>query len=884
MENLNTNGSIWRKWDLHIHSNASDGKSTPKEIVDEAIKNGISVIALTDHHTAKNIDEIKGYARDKDIDIISGIEFRTEYGSKSVHFIGLLPDKFNGIELNSKAIHDLILSKLNISETQIIAKGKEDNQELSNEKAFKKGMFLVQVDFKEAASLIREYGGLVSVHNGSKRNGLDDEMKHQGESVRNVKELYESLGTVKEELMNGYIDICEIRKANDSKDFYLEKFNKPSIIASDAHELKEVGSKFVWIKADTTFEGLKQIVYEPSERVKIQEKDPEQKNDYQVIETIEIIHENFGSQLIPLNPYLNTIIGGRSSGKSILLGSIAKKIGTTRKVKENNSNYENYLENEILPNLKIEWRDKIEDSTRNIEYFPQSHINGLAASSEEVNDLIENTVKNDLNKREHLEGYSRFCIENKTKVNIEIGNLFNLYDKLIEKEENIKLQGGKEGIQKQIEKIKEELDEIKNSMEQEITEEDENEYKKSLKLKEGFIEINLLTEETLKRLENLKLLKITNSVNEELIGLDDDLVATIVDLYSKLEIEFITKYNLELDKIIKEEKGKFENVKLEITKITGSDNFKKCEEFFNKNESYVEIGKKLKIEERKLKLINDIEKEIDVLENKINTKNLEILESQNNYYLKASELVQQLTFESGDVRIYANPKFNKKEFYNILNLRFNQRSNEAQNIVNYEYVNHNELVSFLKDIYFKLIKEKITLKGSNNYQQVIIDIFSSNFYIIDYDVKYQDDCLSSMSEGKKAFIILKILLDFSDEECPILIDQPEDDLDNRAIYDQLVAYLRKKKNERQIILVTHNPNIVIGADAEEIIVANQNGVNSPNQDSIKFEYITGSLENSKELDEAKTVLIGQGIKQHVCELLEGGDEAFKQRERKYALK
>ena len=57
--------------------------------------------------------------------------------------------------------------------------------------------------------------------------------------------------------------------------------------------------------------------------------------------------------------------------------------------------------------------------------------------------------------------------------------------------------------------------------------------------------------------------------------------------------------------------------------------------------------------------------------------------------------------------------------------------------------------------------------------------------------------------------------------------------------------IKKKKRERQIILVTHNPNIVVGADSEEVIVANQNGKNAPNENGIKFQYVFGSLENSK---------------------------------------
>ena len=139
------NGSEWLKWELHTHSDASDGDGSCKEIVDTAISKKLSVLALTDHHTAKNIDEIKDYAKDKNLEIISGIEFRTEYGAKSVHMIGLFPDKTfdeagNEIILNTKALNELILSPLKLSETAIIAKGREGNQGLSEQKAFKKGI------------------------------------------------------------------------------------------------------------------------------------------------------------------------------------------------------------------------------------------------------------------------------------------------------------------------------------------------------------------------------------------------------------------------------------------------------------------------------------------------------------------------------------------------------------------------------------------------------------------------------------------------------------------------------------------------------------------------------------------------------------------------
>lgn len=164
-------------------------------------------------------------------------------------------------------------------------------------------------------------------------------------------------------------------------------------------------------------------------------------------------------------------------------------------------------------------------------------------------------------------------------------------------------------------------------------------------------------------------------------------------------------------------------------------------------------------------------------------------------------------------------------------------------------------------------------------------IFSNNWFELQYNAEYENDKLSDMSPGKRSFVVLKLLLEFSDRKCPILIDQPEDNLDNRAIYNELLTYIREKKKERQIIIVTHNPNIVVGADSEEIIVANQNGKNAPNDTGIKFQYVYGSLEDSlpRNEDQNTPILNRCGIREHVCDILEGGENAFRDRENKYGF-
>src|SRR5437899_7978310 len=101
---------------------------------------------------------------------------------------------------------------------------------------------------------------------------------------------------------------------------------------------------------------------------------------------------------------------------------------------------------------------------------------------------------------------------------------------------------------------------------------------------------------------------------------------------------------------------------------------------------------------------------------------------------------------------------------------------------------------------------------------------------------------------------------------PLIVDQPDENLDNESIYELLTTYFKTAKTRRQIILITHNPNLVVNGDSEQVIVAScarrENGL--PH-----ITYHSGSLEN-KSPEEC-------GIRQQVCRILEGGSNAFRKR-------
>jgi hypothetical protein len=84
-------------------------------------------------------------------------------------------------------------------------------------------------------------------------------------------------------------------------------------------------------------------------------------------------------------------------------------------------------------------------------------------------------------------------------------------------------------------------------------------------------------------------------------------------------------------------------------------------------------------------------------------------------------------------------------------------------------------------------------------------------------------------------------------------------------------------------MISHNANLVVNTDAENVIVANQSGENNNENNKFKFEYVNGALENTFSKSEEKGILYQKGIKEHVCEILEGGVDAFEKRRKKYRV-
>lgn len=181
--------------------------------------------------------------------------------------------------------------------------------------------------------------------------------------------------------------------------------------------------------------------------------------------------------------------------------------------------------------------------------------------------------------------------------------------------------------------------------------------------------------------------------------------------------------------------------------------------------------------------------------------------------------------------------------------------------------------AFIKKIYPEIQKampSTITAdKRSRWIQQVATWFYSTDHIQMQYSITYDGVAIEQLSPGTRGIVLLLLYLviDAQDRR-PLIIDQPEENLDPKSVFDELVPHFRNARKRRQVIIVTHNANLVVNTDSDQVIVASSEP--NPRGGLPTVTYRCGSLENSR-------------IRKVVCEILEGGEQAFLDRERRYRL-
>ena len=687
----------------------------------------------------------------------------------------------------------------------------------------------------------------------------------------------------------------EAEKRQRIKEFYSLK---PCIWGSDAHNYDGLFEpderRYCWIKGDSTFEGLKQILYEPADRVFIGEDCPEKKDSHYVIKSVKFNDENFQQEEIIFNPNLNCIIGGKSTGKTLLLQNMAKAIDPSHVDQQIKSLQGNRSPLDVNTPI-VTWMDGTSD-VRKIVYIPQTFLNhsveddeGFSAKNEIIGDFL-------LQNPEIAQWHDKFD-GSLSKIHTKTQDAIRSYFRNLRAIKKIDDELLKDGSESSFISLIKELNAKKDSL-AEGADFPQEKWEQFSKLNNDFDEVlkkemMLLVEATLlEQIDNPKVL-IPGIIRRTSEGYENDFsqyplfkeqLSSLIEQYEKT---ICSDWVSEIEKIktsISAQKQQLDEKKKKIDA-----DLLPLKQQSEKNKELHTVLEQIKIENKKLEVSKERSlRRKECFDELMKSKSI-ILESTTSFRKEYSNYVTAIKAvkmnKDSSLKIQINYDFRKDGFNQFLESAFLKKMQEkTRHVIDFDFFswtseNYNE--ENIKKIFDFIEKDFVEspdfIRKGNQYENILLQFFT-NWFHIQYDVCLDGDSINQMSPGKKAAVYLELLIGLTDVKCPILIDQPEDDLDNRSIYHDLVEYIKIKKKERQIIIVTHNANLVLGADAEEVIIANKSVSETSNK---SFEYRSGSIENNIADNASNNVLYKKGIQDQICDILEGGKTAFEHRKNKY---
>ncbi|PKL30853.1 hypothetical protein CVV43_05195 [Candidatus Saccharibacteria bacterium HGW-Saccharibacteria-1] len=142
-------------------------------------------------------------------------------------------------------------------------------------------------------------------------------------------------------------------------------------------------------------------------------------------------------------------------------------------------------------------------------------------------------------------------------------------------------------------------------------------------------------------------------------------------------------------------------------------------------------------------------------------------------------------------------------------------------------------------------------------------LYGLDYLAENYQLRLDNKNIESLSPGEKGALLLVFYLMLDQDNIPLIIDQPEDNLDNQSVAKILVEFIKGAKSHRQIILVTHNPNLAIVADAEQVVYTHFD-----KNENNTFTAVSGSIEDAE-------------MNKHIVDVLEGTMPAFDKRRLRY---
>ena len=927
-------GSEWRRWDLHVHTPGTNKNdqyegTTIEECWDgfyrtisdyvgdgsDKVKSIVS-IGITDYLSIENYKKVIAEKRLPGTIklVIPNVELRMTPMSRNeginIHFL------FNPVVVDE--LEDRFFSKLSFeyngrpysaTKAQLISLGKALDSSLAEDAAYLKGVgqFIPSVDslkklFSNDPELRENTIIIVSNSSNDGVTGAANNFSHIEANPSDFDATRQSIYQFVDAIFSGNpSDISYfLGEKSDSPDEVIRKCGslKPCFHGCDAHTNAKLfepdNQRYCWIKSDPSFNGLKQVLYEPKDRVRISPLMPEEKSNYHVIDRIVIDDPDFSPEPIQFNDKLSCIIGGKSTGKSILLHNLALTIDKNQ-VEEKTE--KSKTKTRVLTKVKVFWKDGevnetgVQNDSHKIVYIPQTYLNQLSDENEEkteIDSIIEEIILQNDNARISHEQMLKEIREYKPSLDKRIYDAVQINEEIQSIKKEMAEIGSRAGIEKQLDGLKKQK-EIE-SKELSISEEDISKYDTAVS------ELTKLNVQ-LQTIEND--ISIVDSIVSVVIpvetdkAMSDDVRKDISDavsmikekadeLWKEYKLKIIQKYQTKREKTVTD----MRNSEIVVDEL---------KEQVESNEAIAELSKRIQEEEQRLLIFRDYDRKIDEKSEELNEIISDLVQTFKRYddiqerYAASVNGEGSSLNEGSELTFSVLIPFRTEAFCQRIKQLFDNRVLKSKkDIINVEDFNIDQFdETALEKLIKACLNQTIPFSKSFTPESALRSILD-NWYNVTYNVKMGDDLIDEMSPGKKALVLLKLLISLAESKSPILIDQPEDDLDNKSISDDLITFIKKKKIERQIIVVTHNANVVVSGDAEQVIVANQQGNTTPNN-KFRFEYRTGSIEDDLPVyDDSGTIIHGilnaQGIQQHICDILEGGEKAFAKRKNKYNIK
>lgn len=892
----------WWKIDFHTHTPASrcfknfkqinesedKKKELAKQWIEKSIENEIDAVVVCDHNSIEWIETLReaNKALDNKIVIFPGIEICLTINK--MHMLVIF-DPSTTEEMHRTFIEQCKIPKINWGDTE---KYISEDDLITTIEYFKK-------EYKEKIILIPAHY--------NKNKGMGKSLTDEG---------------IKEFLKKIKIDAIEVRD-EEGDNIVNSKIhsgilpNIATIVGSDnpgkregEHSVEGLGQKYTWIKmSEPSLEGIRQALLDSESRIikvvdvlDITENPNITNHNYLAGITVKDL-KHINNVNVRFSPNFNCIVGARGTGKSTIIESIKlalnkgqdlKNLKVINKTYKEGSNIDLYYNFGVSKPYLITVNGKktsphctvIDSIRQEIDNPPE--FSATIFEQKEIYNLVEN--EDDIDKNESsplLKIIDNNIIIDKIdiqeKIRIKKNELSNLGQKL--DNSRIKL--------KEVPKIRAEVENSSSNLEKFRT-------SGILKKKERLDNLKNNLQAINSSLENIEVVKDTflTNIKSSISDYKNIDKSTFCDkgslLCSDLDNE-INKFQIFIEQFEKSTSEYFDKINQVVNESNLSKSVIKYEqeyvELLEEN-TEIQVDKYKQIVENNTKNLENLKKLEDEAKNKedikgeIATKIEEYISEAVKITNKRSIILDGINSSAENIKLHIYPMSHgirwlqnirrdvgKKDnfdsqFSNLYNTLFVDGVLDIETYKKWlkfllttdtgdisEFLENNELDYKFKAIWANKFKDN-TLSSLFNIEledRVDIKIVSGN----------EEMSINEGSPGQRSAAILAFILNQGNE--PLIIDQPEDDLDNSLIIKLVVDNIRKQKNNRQIIIVTHNPNIPVLGDAEGIIMLdrNENG-----EVSLKFNKATGCIEE-------KT------IKKGICDIMEGGINAFKKRENKY---